>query len=124
MRGVSREGGGVVFLGGGVWGFDAMFTNKATCIALPSLLRCFFVVGMDQFDRDSTIADFKNNLIKLMVCLLIFFFLRSIGPFMVRINVVPRARDCLCQGTRSLILDRCNIEYYIETFIFQESIEI
>jgi hypothetical protein len=35
-----------------------------------------FLVGMDQFDRDSTIADFKNNTIKLMVrCLLWVFFI-------------------------------------------------
>ena len=37
--------------------------------ASPSQICCLyiFLAGMDQFDRDSTIADFKNGVTNLMV---------------------------------------------------------
>ena len=37
--------------------------------ASPSQICCLYIIlaGMDQFDRDSTIADFKNGVTNLMV---------------------------------------------------------
>ena len=46
--------------------FSKTYTPSVKKLDLFGLICCPFI-GMDQFDRDSTIADFKNGVTKLMV---------------------------------------------------------
>ena len=63
--------------------------------------------GMDQFDRDSTIADFKNGTIKLMVrCLQCVVFVHI--SLLYVINFLLTEREVCTRGVHRIGLDVYN----------------